>query len=138
MFSVSFSFTLVRLYLRMCSFYWHLVVSTSLLRSLYFCGVSCNFFFISNFIDLGHLHFLLICLAYQVYSFKEPTHYFHWFFFLLYFNAYFISALIFMTFPSTNFDFVCSSLPSSFRCKLRFFIWDLFPEVFLYQHKLPS
>ena len=26
---------------------------------LYFCSVSCNFFFISNFIDLQLLHFFL-------------------------------------------------------------------------------
>ena len=56
-----------------CPFYWQIVLHSTLLYPLCFCGISCNFsFFISDFPDLGPLFFLIIylefyqlCLSFQ-------------------------------------------------------------------------
>ena len=43
-----------------CPFYWYIVGYSSLYDPLYFCGVSCNFFLISNFTVLSSLPFFLL------------------------------------------------------------------------------
>ena len=69
-----------------CPFYWHTAACSSLYDPFYFCGVSCNFFFIANFIwvlsffGLSPLFFWLIWL--KVYQFclssQRISIQFHW------------------------------------------------------------
>ena len=52
-----------------CLLYWHIVSCSSLLWSLYFCDINCNFsLFISNFIYLFIYLFLLFRATYAAYG----------------------------------------------------------------------
>ena len=105
-FSISFWFNLGRFYLRICPiilgfpFYWHIVAWSSL-DSLYFFGVCCNFFFISNVNDLSPLLFFLISLTKSIYQFCLPAQRirlkFHWYFSLCS-CLYFISSAWYLWF----------------------------------------
>ena len=76
--------------------------------SLYFYGVSCNFFFvISNFMDLGPLPFFLMSLAEGLsilFLFKEPAYIFiHLFYCYLCFYFICFCSDLYDFFPSTTF-----------------------------------
>ena len=97
---------------------------------MHFCGINCNFFFISDFIYLNFLFLVSLAkgLLIFAYIFKEPNlSYIKPFYFLF---SVFISTLILFLF-STFFlfklilNFVCS-LYSFFRCKITLFTWNLF------------
>ena len=109
-----------------CPFYWHILLVVISYDPLYFCVVCCNFFFISNFIDLSLFPLFLrasgqwfvnfVCLLKELaVSFIDLCSYP-----LLFFIYFFFYLCDF--FPSTNFGFFCSSLSSCFRCKVRSFI----------------
>ena len=91
----------------------------------YFCGVSCNFFFISNFIDLSLLPFILIVSLANGLSiffiFTKKWYFASLIFAIVFFvSISFISALIFIiSFLLLTLGFVCSSFSSCFRCKIR-------------------
>ena len=116
---------------------------------LYFYGVSCNFFFISDFIDLGSLSFcflvnldmgLLILFIFSVNQILVALILFSLFVCLILVSISYISALILLlSFLLLTLSFV-HSFSSYFRCNVRlcnlgFF---LFPEVSLCCYKLPS
>ena len=103
-----YTFLRIRPFLLCCPFYCHIVVCSGFLWFLHFCSISCNFFFISNFIDFRPLLFLdesgqrLINFIYllneSISSFIDLCYCFH-----LYF-IYFCSD-IYDLFPSTNIGF---------------------------------
>ena len=100
---------------------------------LYFYGVSCNFFFISGFIDLGSLSFFLGELGYGfidfVYIFSKPDlscidSFLFLFVCLILVSISYISALILLvSFLLLTSSFVYS-FSSYFRCNVRLYIWD--------------
>ena len=119
----------------------HIVACSSSYDPLYLCGVSCNFFFISNFIDFEPSPFFLMSLAKSLYQFCLPflknqlfTDLVCCFLHLLF---YFCSDL-YDFFPSTNLGSFVLLFPVALGvrlCSLRFF---LYPEVRLYCYKLLS
>ena len=108
-FSLTSWFSLQRLYiLRICLFLlscpinWNTVPGSRLLRFLHFCGVGCNFFFISTFLDFSHLSFswwvwlkvYQFCLSLQRISFNFVD---LWYCLSL-FNLFLLSSLWFLSF----------------------------------------
>ena len=78
---------------------------------LYFCVVCCNFFFISDFIDLHYLFFLMTVLkVYWFYLFEEQALNSIDLFDYIFDSISFISVLCYDFFPSTNFGFVSVEL----------------------------
>ena len=128
------AFLIIYPFLPGCPFYWHIVACSNLYDPLYFCNISCYFsFFISISIDLSPLFFSwwVWLMVYQfVYLLKEPPFSFIdlCYCFLCFYFIYFCSGL-YDFFPSTYLGFC--SFSSSFRCKVRLFIWEvsLFLEV---------
>ena len=85
---------------------------------LYFCGSSCNFFFISDFIYLGPLFFLMsLVKGLSILFILSKNQLFVSLIFSLVFSLFFICFIsdLYYFLPSTNFAFVCSSFSSSFR-----------------------
>ena len=100
---------------------------------MHFYGISCNFFFFSDFIYLNFL-FCLVSLAKGLlifaYIFKElnlsyikPIFFFQSLFKLLFSLSYYSSFRL--DFFSLILNFVCS-LSSFFSCKITLFTWNLF------------
>ena len=97
---------------------------------LYFCGVHCNFFFISNFIDLSPLSFFSDEFSERLFNFAylfEPT--LSVIFAIVFFNSIlFTSPLIFMILSFYYLWIFCccssSSFSSGFRCKVMLLICD--------------
>ena len=122
------TFLRICLFLQGCPFYQYIFAYSSLLWSLYFCGVSCNFIFISNFIDLGTLSFLLKSLAKGLsilFIFSKNQLLVSLIISIV--SISYISALIIMiSFLLLILGFVCSSFLRCFRCKVRLLIWDFY------------
>ena len=106
-FYISSWFSLGRLFLsknlsissRLLSFLGHIIACSSLLWSLYFYGVSFNFSFISNFIDLSILSFLLDELAKGLsvlFIFSKSQLLVSLIFAIVFISISFISAFVFM------------------------------------------
>ena len=102
---------------------------------LYFCGVLCNFFFISNIIHLNPPLFFLVCLPKGLsilFIFKKKKKKkkkqllvsFIFVIVLLIFMS-FVSAMIFMIFILVSLGFGSSSFSSCFSCTVSLLIWDL-------------
>ena len=92
-----------------------------------FYGITCSFIFCTyDIIDLVPLSFFSLWVfssRTSSYLFKETVPSFTEFFcFCLHFI--YLCSDIYDFFPSTNVGFVCFSFSSSFRYKVRLFIWD--------------
>lgn len=108
---------------------------------LYFCDISCNFFFLFLILLIWALSlFFFINLAkdLSILSFQKASFLSHCSF-LQCFSLSFISALIFMiSFLLFTLGFVCASFSSSFKCKFRLCVsLCLCPEVGLCCCKFP-
>ena len=96
---------------------------------LYFCDVRCNFFYISNFIELSPFPFFLMSPAKSLsflWIFSKMQLLVSLIFSIVFFvSVSFISALIFMiSFLLMTLGFVCSSFFSCFSYKARLFNLD--------------
>lgn len=101
---------------------------------LYFCGVGCELLSsISDFIYFSLFSWWILLEARQFHPFKEPALSFADLFYVFLFPMLFTSALFMISFLLFTSGFVCSSFPSSFRCKFRIF---LLLEVGLYSYEL--
>ena len=105
---------------------------------MHFCIVCCNFFFISNLIDLSLIPFfpdesnrLSI-----VYFLKEPTFSFiDLCYFFLYFFLTYLCPDLYHFFPYTNFGIFSSSFPNSLGVMLGCLRFFLFPQLSWYHYK---
>ena len=113
-FAISSCFSLASLhlakicaFLRGCPFYWPIVACSSLLWSFVFLCFPCNFFFVSNFLDLRPLFFLMSLakgLSILFIFSKNQLLVLLIFTFVSFFSIYFCSDL-YDFFSSTNFEF---------------------------------
>ena len=102
------------------------------------CDVSSNFFYISNFIDLGPLPFFLMSLAkgLSILFIFSGNQLLVLLIFVFSLSLFHFCTNLYDFFLSTNFGFCLTSFSSCFRCKVRLFVSFLIPQLGLWCYKL--